>query len=51
MKWKDVWDSNTTFKKTVKWYKSYYEDNKHLTKEDLESYVKDAKKQNIKWAI
>lgn len=52
LKWKDVWDSKTTFEKTVKWYKSYYEnDQMVLTHEDLESYVADAKEKNIEWAI
>ncbi|MBA3026789.1 MAG: CDP-glucose 4,6-dehydratase [Sulfurimonas sp.] len=52
LKWKDVWDSETTFEKTVKWYKSYYESDKvFLTLEDLESYVHDAKAKNIEWAI
>jgi CDP-glucose 4,6-dehydratase len=51
LKWKDVWDSDMTFEKIVNWYKSYYENNKiTLTKNDLESYVKDAKKYNIEWA-
>jgi len=52
LEWKDVWDSDTTFEKTVKWYKSYYEENKViLTKDDLENYISDAKSKNIKWAI
>ena len=35
--------NKTTFEKTVKWYKSYYENNKRfLTQEDLESYANDA---------
>ncbi|MDX4026194.1 CDP-glucose 4,6-dehydratase [Aliarcobacter skirrowii] len=52
LKWKDVWDSETTFEKTVKWYKSYYENNKEiLTQSDLESYITDAKAKNIEWAI
>ena len=52
LKWKDVWDSETTFEKTVKWYKSYYEeDKKVLTENDLESYIQDAKSKNIEWAI
>lgn len=51
LKWKDVWDSETTFKKTVKWYKAYYENNKEiLTQSDLESYIADAKAKNIEWA-
>ena len=51
LKWKDVWDSETTFEKTVKWYKDYYENNKEiLTQSDLESYIADAKAKNIEWA-
>jgi CDP-glucose 4,6-dehydratase len=51
LKWKDVWDSETTFEKTVKWYKAYYENDKEvLTANDLESYVLDAKSKNIEWA-
>jgi CDP-glucose 4,6-dehydratase len=50
LKWKDVWNSDTTFEKTVKWYKSYYEDDKViLTLANLESYINDAKIQNIEW--
>ncbi len=51
LKWKDVWDSETTFEKTVKWYKSYYENDKvFLTHEDLASYLADAKEKNIEWS-
>lgn len=49
LKWKDVWDSNTTFEKTVSWYKSYYEKNEVLTKEDLENYIHDAKSKKLEW--
>jgi len=52
LQWKDVWDSQTTFEKTVKWYKSYYEENgKNLTLEDLVSYVNDAKSKKLEWSI
>ena len=51
LKWKDVWDSDTTFERTVKWYKSYYENNKEiLTQNDLESYIADARSKNIEWS-
>ena len=49
LKWKDVWTSDTTFEKTVKWYKSYYQNNELLTTQDLKSYVSDAKKKGIEW--
>lgn len=52
LKWKDVWDSETTFEKTVKWYKSYYENNKEiLTQNDLESYIADSKAKKLEWAV
>ncbi len=51
LKWKDVWDSDTTFEKTVKWYKAFYEDEEILTKEDLEEYVKDAIYKKLEWTI
>ncbi len=51
LKWKDVWDSDKTFEKTVKWYKSYYKNDKLiLTNDDLSSYIQDAKAKNIEWA-
>lgn len=49
LKWKDVWDSETTFLKTVKWYKSYYEDRKVLTLSDLNAYVEDAYAKGLIW--
>ena len=52
LKWKDVWDSETTFEKTAKWYKAYYENNGEiLTQSDLENYIRDAKMSEIEWAI
>jgi CDP-glucose 4,6-dehydratase len=50
LKWKDVWDSEITFEKTVKWYKSYYETEEVLTKQDLETYVSNAKIKGLEWA-
>ena len=49
--WKDVWDSEKTFEKTVKWYKAFYENSEILSQEDLETYITDAKKKNIEWTI
>jgi CDP-glucose 4,6-dehydratase len=51
LKWNNVWDSDITFEKTVKWYKFYYEEDKKIfTKNDLESYIHDAKEKNIEWS-
>lgn len=42
--------NKTMCEKSVKWYKSYYENDKiFLTHEDLESYVADAKTKDIEW--
>lgn len=49
--WKDVWDSEKTFEKTVKWYKAFYENGKVLSQEDLEAYIADAKAENVAWTI
>ena len=50
LKWKNVWDSETTFEKTVNWYKNFYENNKELlTQSDLENYIKEAVGKNIVW--
>ncbi len=52
LRWKDVWESDMTFEKTVKWYKAFYEEDKTiLTQDDLESYVNAAKNKNLEWTI
>ncbi len=49
LKWNEVWNSQQTFKKTVNWYKNYYENGKINTEEDLNSYIQDAKNKNLEW--
>jgi len=51
LKWNDVWDSKVTFDKTTSWYKSYYEKGNILTKEDLDTYINDAKSKQLEWTI
>lgn len=48
--WKDVWNSERTFEKTVLWYKSFYEKNITATSDNLNQYVSDAKKKSLEWA-
>lgn len=51
LKWRDVWDSDTTFEKTVKWYRAYYEaQGQVLTRQDLQDYIADARAKKIVWA-
>ncbi len=42
LKWKNIWDSRTTFVKTAEWYRTFYEQRKVLTHEQLGEYVRDA---------
>ncbi len=51
LKWNNVWNSDTTFKRTVIWYKEFYENVNVITKDDLSSYISDARKKGIAWAI
>jgi CDP-glucose 4,6-dehydratase len=53
LKWKAIWDFETTIKNTVMWYKSYYEDNvdmKKLTENQINSYMSQAVQLNLEWA-
>jgi CDP-glucose 4,6-dehydratase len=49
LKWHQVWDISTALKKTVQWYRTYYEHDRIETKENLVSYINNAKEKNIEW--
>jgi CDP-glucose 4,6-dehydratase len=49
LKWSPVWDFDTAIKKTIEWYKDFYENNQLITNVDLESYIFTAKAQNVVW--
>lgn len=51
LKWKDVWESETTFEKTVLWYKNFYENKTINTINDLKQYIDNAKTKRIEWAV
>lgn len=51
LKWKDVWESETTFEKTVSWYKDFYENGTINTMNNLIQYVADAQVKKLKWAL
>lgn len=51
LNWKDVWNSEITFKKTVQWYKSFYTEDSILTPIDFKEYIQDARSQKIEWTI
>jgi CDP-glucose 4,6-dehydratase len=50
LKWNNIWDTQETFKKTVQWYKAFYEEGKILTETDLFLYIKKAKEKGVVWA-
>lgn len=49
LEWRDVWDSETTFEKTVKWYREFYEQGIVSTSQNLYEYIADARKKNLVW--
>lgn len=49
LQWREVWDTDTAFEKTVHWYKRYYEEMDVVTEKDWISYIHDAKVKNLEW--
>lgn len=49
LQWKNTWDQTTSIKKTVDWYRAYYEQNKILTKEQFSEYLETASKKGLSW--
>lgn len=47
--WRDVWGSETTFEKTVNWYKAFYEEKKVLTEFNLNEYIERATSKGLPW--
>jgi CDP-glucose 4,6-dehydratase len=42
--WKPLWNSEQAIEKTVEWYKNFYQEDKVLTKKNIEEYLKDAQR-------
>ncbi|NLE04452.1 MAG: CDP-glucose 4,6-dehydratase [Crenarchaeota archaeon] len=51
LNWNSVWNFHQTLEKTVNWYKNYYENGIINTEEDLQSYISDAKRKKLRWAL
>ena len=49
LNWHSVWNSEMTFEKTVNWYKTYYQNQKTSTLENLHSYIADAREKKLEW--
>jgi len=48
--WHPVWDIDTSIKKTIEWYKDYYELGIISSEQILDDYVSNAKKQGLEWS-
>lgn len=51
LKWKETWNSEVCFEKTVNWYKKYYEEKTIDTEKDLNTYIEAAKNKNLDWTL
>ncbi len=49
LKWLPVWDLEMTLNKTISWYRSFYEDNKVNTEQDLLDFISAAKDKSLEW--
>ncbi len=47
--WIPVWDFNVAIKKTIDWYREYYEYRRISSNTDIESYLDDAQKRRVCW--
>jgi len=50
MKWKPVWKIDVTLDKTIGWYKEFYQKGTLNTENNINEYVKSAKKLGVAWA-
>lgn len=51
LKWTPVWEKSDTIKKTVEWYREFYENGIVKTEEDIIQYVQDATVKNKVWTL
>jgi len=51
LNWKPVWNIDKTIRKTILWYKGFYEKNMVNTEEDIQDYIYDAVNHNLVWAV
>lgn len=51
LKWKSVWDIETTLGKTISWYKKLYSEGSVVTLQDIDNYVISAQDANLIWTL
>lgn len=49
LKWKSIWNNDTAFERTAKWYREYYEHNSVNSLGDLAAYIQDARNKKAEW--
>ena len=49
--WHPVWNTETAVRRTVRWYRDYYEDGRIGTPADLDSYCEAARKAGLEWSL
>jgi CDP-glucose 4,6-dehydratase len=49
LRWKPVWDVGTAVRKTILWYKAFYESKEIASSKDIESYIQDATSKKLIW--
>eukprot|EP00828_Plagiopyla_frontata_P002522 TRINITY_DN10413_c0_g1_i1.p1 TRINITY_DN10413_c0_g1~~TRINITY_DN10413_c0_g1_i1.p1 ORF type:complete len:158 (+),score=7.38 TRINITY_DN10413_c0_g1_i1:123-596(+) len=49
LKWHGVWNCDTTFQKTIQWYRDFYEKNAVSSLDDLSLYIENAKAKDLEW--
>lgn len=50
LRWRPVWNTERAVRRTVRWYRDFYENGNLITLSDLESYCADARKAGLEWA-
>ena len=48
-RWRPVWESEGAFRKTVEWYRHFYEQKEISSADNLRSYIDAARKENAVW--
>ncbi len=55
LKWRSVWDFDTTIMKTVQWYRHFYENGsesmQQISLDDINDYVECARSKDVEWSL
>jgi hypothetical protein len=47
--WMPVWNVQKAVERAVMWYREFYENNRVSTSDDLELYIREARKKELPW--